>query len=61
MQLAVCYFKSFQPQMKMKSLLPYAAACTAKRFGFTASTSLSEGLDRAIAWYQAQRAAPLAA
>jgi GDP-L-fucose synthase len=30
-------------------------------FGFTASTSLSEGLDRAIAWYQAQRAAPLAA
>src|SRR5262249_18856716 len=30
-------------------------------FGFTASTSLSEGLDRAIAWYQGQRAAPLAA
>jgi GDP-L-fucose synthase len=30
-------------------------------FGFTASTALSEGLDRAIAWYQAQRASPLAA
>jgi GDP-L-fucose synthase len=30
-------------------------------FGFTASTSLAEGLDRAIAWYQGQRAAPLAA
>jgi GDP-L-fucose synthase len=30
-------------------------------FGFTASTPLSEGLDRAIAWYQAQRASPLAA
>jgi GDP-L-fucose synthase len=30
-------------------------------FGFTANTSLSEGLDRAIAWYRAQRAAPLAA
>jgi GDP-L-fucose synthase len=30
-------------------------------FGFTTSTSLSEGLDRAIAWYQGQRAAPLAA
>jgi GDP-L-fucose synthase len=30
-------------------------------FGFTVNTPLSEGLDRAIAWYQGQRAAPLAA